>query len=844
MTDVAHRAQPTSHDGRTLARMVEQQAAIAEIGQRALADVPLDALLTEACELVRKILDVALVDVLELSADRSELLIIAGVGWRPGVVGEAALPANTGSMSGYTLVTGGPVIVENFPAEKRFKLQPIMFEHQVVAAIAVRIGEQQDPYGVLAAFTTQPATFTREDANFLQAVSNVLAAAVERRRIESALRSSRDQLSAIFGTIDEGITVQGPDGRLVYANDAAARLTGFASAEAMLEAPLGEFLDRFELFDDAFVPLGADKLPGRLALAGESPPPLLIGFRVRASGEIRWSMVTATPLRDPDGSVRQVINTFRDVTEERWTRESRRFMTEAVAALSTTLDAYEASRRLSELAVPWLGDYCIVHLLEPDGSISPAAIAHSDPARVAIARRLQQIRPLDPAAPTGIAHVIRDNTSEFVPVIPDELLEASLIDEELELVRELGLRSYICVPLTGRGTPVGAFTLIMAESGRVLGERELALAEELGLRAGIALENARLYQSSDDRRAQLDTVLAALAEAVLVFDASGQLRLSNKAADELFESGSPGTMDELLHHRLGLSHSEGDEVPGSEGDAREVHLEPGGPWLEMRRYRALRGTAGATNLLAPTVVVLRDITSARAASAARDAFMGVLSHELRTPVTTIYGGSRLLERNLNEKHRAEVVSDIQVESERLARLVEDLLVMTRVERGMVEISDEPVLLQHLLGQVAQSTAERVGKPEIRLDIADRLPAVRGDATYVEQVVRNLLTNAVRYGSGLESGVDIQAAQEDGRVVVRVMDRGAGFNGDDPERLFDLFYRATSARSVPGGAGIGLFVCRHLIEAMDGKIWAAAREGGGTEFGFYLPVMEADTEGAA
>jgi PAS domain S-box-containing protein len=819
--------------------MVEQQAAVAEIGQRALADEPLETLLTEACELVRSILDVNLVDVLELSKDRSELRIIAGVGWRPGVVGVATLPANTGSMSGYTLVTGGPVIVEDFPAETRFTVQPIMFEHQVVAAIAVRVGELQNPFGVLAAFTTQPAEFTREDANFLQAVANVLAAAVERRSIESQLRSSRDQLSAIFGTIDEGITVQGMDGQLVFANDAAARLSGFASAEEMLEAPLAEIMTRFELFDDGFAPLGPADLPSRRALAGEEPPSTLIGFRVRATGEVRWSMLTSTPLRDADGSVRQVINTFRDVTEERWTRDSRHLMTEAVEALSSTLDAYEAARRLAELAVPRMSDYCTVHLLEADGSVTSAAIAHTDPSRVAIARRLQQLRPLDPAAPTGIARVIRENAPEFVPLIPDEMIESTLQGEELDLVRQLGLRSYVCVPLTGRGAPVGALTLVMAESGRVLGERDLALAVELGMRAGIALENARLYQAADDRRAQLDTVLAALAEAVLVFDASGQLRLSNKAADELFGGSSPGTMDELLHQRLRLTHTEGDEVPTPEGDVHEVHLDLNGRWLEMRRYRALRGMSGETNLLAPTVVVLRDITSARAASAARDAFMGVLSHELRTPVTTIYGGSQLLGRNLDDEHRADVVSDIQVESERLARLVEDLLVMTRVERGMVEISDEPVLLQHLLGPVAQSTAERVGNPEIRLDIGDRLPAVRGDATYVEQVVRNLLTNAVRYGRGLQSGVDVQATEEDDRVVVRVLDRGPGFQDDDPERLFDLFYRATSARSVPGGAGIGLFVCRHLIEAMGGQIWARSREGGGAEFGFYLPVMEAD-----
>jgi signal transduction histidine kinase len=605
----------------------------------------------------------------------------------------------------------------------------------------------------------------------------------------------------------------------------------------MLAAPLSEFSRRFDLFDGSAAPLTPLDLPGRRAMAGETPPPTLIGFRVNATGETRWSMVTSTPLRDVDGSVRQVVNTFRDVTEERWSQERRRFMSGAVEALSSTLDAYEAARRLAELTVPVMADYCIVHLIEADGAVSPAAAAHTDPTRVSLVRRLQQLRPVMPDAPTGIGRVIRDNEPEYIAEVTDEMLGV-LEGEELNLARQIGIRSYVCVPLSGRESAVGALTLVMAESGRLLGERDVALAEELGVRAGIALENARLYQSADDRRAQLDAVLGALAEAVLVFDASGQRRISNKAADDLFGT-PPANVDELLHSRLNLPHSQGDEIPGVDGDRQEAALDHGGRWLEMRRYRASRGTAIGANLLTPTVVVLRDITSDRAGRAARDAFMGVLSHELRTPVTTIYGGSQLLDRKLDDERRAEVVSDIQVESERLARLVEDLLVMTRVERGMVEISDEPVLIQHLIGSVAQSTADRLAQPEIRLDIADRMPAVRGDATYVEQVVRNLLTNAVRYGRGLESGVDVKVAQEDDTVVVRVLDRGPGFDDDDPERLFDLFYRAATARSVPGGAGIGLFVCRHLIEAMGGRVWARPRDGGGAEFGFALPVMEAD-----
>jgi signal transduction histidine kinase len=282
----------------------------------------------------------------------------------------------------------------------------------------------------------------------------------------------------------------------------------------------------------------------------------------------------------------------------------------------------------------------------------------------------------------------------------------------------------------------------------------------------------------------------------------------------------------------------GRHADGLDALAGEVRLAASGRWLDVSVYRT---NSPERTSRAAAVVVLRDVTPARAAALARDAFMGVLSHELRTPITTIYGGSELLERGLPAEAASEVVRDIRTESERLARLVEDLLVMSRVERGGVEIGDEPVLIQRVLPSVIGALESRSPGLKVSLSVDDGLPAVRGDATYLEQVVRNLLTNAARYGDAAGSGVEVTAtAQEGGReVAVRVLDRGPGLGGDSAEKLFELFYRAPAAKRVPGGAGIGLFVCRQLVEAMGGRIWARPRPGGGAEFGFALPAIETD-----
>lgn len=819
------------------ARVIAQQAAIANIGQSALSHESVGDLFMEASDLVGRVLGTEHVSVLELLPDGSGLRVVTGLGWRPGVVGALVVGAGTGSQAGYTLATGGPVIVADLLKEDRFAVSPVLTEHGMASSMSVRIGEPDKPYGALAAFSDRAGHFTTDDANFLQAVANVLAAAIDRFRAEAEMRASRDQLAAIVSTIDEGITVIG-HGKLTFANDAAAQLTGYTDAEELLNAST-TILGRFDLFDADGRPMAADQLPSRRAMAGEERPEAVVGFRNQATGDLRWSVVRATSVRDGSGQVTHVINTFREITDERWSRETRAFMADAVAVLSSTLDAEEAARRLASLAVPRLADYCAVHLRGRDGSIRNVALAHSDPERQAIAERLQQARPVQPDAPTGVARAIREGSSELLEITPQliEAAAAALTKDELDLVNRLEMRWYLSVPLMGRHGTIGALSLVMAESGRVLGQRDLALAEELGVRAGIALENAQLYQTANDRRAQLDAVLGALGEAVLVFDGDGRLQLSNSAAEEMFAGRVP-TTDAELHARLGLDDDSTDDQ-ASDSDVSEFRLDRGLRWFSMDRYRTAHDEVDGGDDSGPMVVVLREVTSARAASAARDAFLGVLSHELRTPITTIYGGSELLARGLEGARRDEVVSDIRIESERLARLVEDLLVMTRIERGTVEISDEPILVQRLLPSVVHSFNGQRPEVNVTLNLSERLSAVRGDPTYVEQVVRNLLTNAVRYGRAAEDGIEISAEETDSEISVRVLDRGQGLGEGDPEKLFELFYRSDAARAVPGGAGIGLFVCRNLIEAMGGRIWAMSREEGGAEFGFTLPVVESD-----
>jgi PAS domain S-box-containing protein len=408
--------------------------------------------------------------------------------------------------------------------------------------------------------------------------------------------------------------------------------------------------------------------------------------------------------------------------------ERQAFLARTGAVLSSSLDFEATLSSLARLCVPTLGDWCAIDVLE-DHRLQRVAVVHSDPERVEYARRLQEKYP-QVEADENTMRVIDKGESLLFREIPEELLVAgALNDEHLELVRGLGLSSAIVVPLRARGRTLGVLTLVQAESGRHYDETGLKLAEELGYRAGLAVDNSRLY--SESQRAQ------------------EELRVANEAKDE---------------------------------------------------------------------------------------FLGLVSHELRTPITTIYGGARLLRTRsdtLDARSKDGVLEDIETEAERLHRIVEDLLVLARLELGE-EISTEPVLVQRIAVRAANALIKLRPSRQVRVEDGDRIPAARASAVYVEQILRNLVNNADKY-SPPDKPIDISIRAQGDSVLASVNDRGPGLPPEEIDRIFERFYRASATAKKTGGAGIGLTVCRRLVEAQHGEIGAEPREGGGLRVWFSLPV---------
>ena len=248
--------------------------------------------------------------------------------------------------------------------------------------------------------------------------------------------------------------------------------------------------------DDEGEPIAFAHLPGRRALLGERPEPMTVRYRHHGSMEDRWSRVQSKPVFDEDGNVRLAINVIEDITEIKRTEKGHRFLAEASRVLATSLDYDRTLSTVARLAVPEIADWCAVDLAVGD-DVERVAVEHVDPARLALARDLERRYPADPRSDQGVQGVLRHGVAELYSEIPDEMLAQAARDpEHLELLRSVGMRSAMIVPMTARDRVLGAITFVSAESGRRFDEQDLALAMDLALRAAAAVENARLYEAS------------------------------------------------------------------------------------------------------------------------------------------------------------------------------------------------------------------------------------------------------------------------------------------------------------------------------------------------------------
>lgn len=613
----------------------------------------------------------------------------------------------------------------------------------------------------------------------------------------------------------------------------------------------------------------------------------------------RHLLASYYPVRGDSGAIIGLATVVVDLSERRLAEEAlrraeeaQRFLAEAGAVLSSSLDYATTLARVAQLAVPHLADWCTVDLVEESGRIRPVAAAHVDAAKEALLRALQERYPLDLQALPGYARVVRTGQPLVFTNVPERRLRAMARDEEhLRLLRALRPRSGMCVALRARGHTLGLLSLVSTHPGRQYHAGDLALAQELARRAAIAVDNTRLYrearESEREARAFYQAALAIGGEFDLdarlqrVLDIALELAGAKQARVTLVTED--GTALETVAARGAQVHTLGVHQPLGAGLAGEVvarnrpvrsadMLDDPRTWnVDLARREGVRSWLGVpladgarafgvlavlseqpdyfgeaherrlVSLAALAGAALREARlhrQAQEAVRARDEFLSVAAHELKTPITGLRGFAQLLARRLEREGRVDpdqlqrALRSIDQQSARLAQLVSHLLDVARIESGKLTIARSPTDLVGLVANVVANARATTSQHSLRLQAPAEL-WVLGDPLRLEQVVTNLVDNAIKYSP--EGGpIEIDLVQPSpGLARLSVRDHGMGIPPERRGHIFDRFYQAHTANHA-SGMGLGLYISRQIVELHGGEIRAEFPPDGGTRFVVTVP----------
>ena len=578
--------------------------------------------------------------------------------------------------------------------------------------------------------------------------------------------------------------------------------------------------------------------------------------RIRKDGAILLVSITVSPIRNNDGWITGASAIARDMTERQHAEEQAHFLANVSKVLASTLDYQETLANIAQLVVPQLADWFIVDLVDERGHFELIEVDHRDPRKVQWARELRKKYPIDPHAPAGAPNVVRTGQAELYAEITDDMLVASARDEEeLTMSRQIGITSIMIVPLVARGKTLGVVTFVSAESGRRYTTADVALAEEVGRRVGIALDNAILYQQAQQSRDQLDVILRGIADGITVQDVNGTVIYANDIAAHMsgFPSAEamlnmpPATLMQALS-RFVMKDEAGyplafEQLPGRRALQGEKNVEAivqyddtvtGATFWSLVKAEPIFNEHGEVQF---AVNVFVDLTERKELELRRDEFISMASHELKTPVTSLKGFTQVLYRRFKKRGEEEplnFLARMDGQLNKLTKLINDLLDLSKLQTGKLTVQEEAFDLADVVGDIVDTLQATSQSHQLVLEETTPVE-VFGDKDRIEQVLINLLTNAMKY-SPQANRVIIRVSTEHEQAIVSVQDFGIGIAEAHQQKIFERFYQVTDPmeKTFPG-LGIGLFISNEIIKQHHGQMWVVSSKGEGATFTFTLPL---------
>ena len=680
--------------------------------------------------------------------------------------------------------------------------------------------------------------YDESDLSTARDLARRAAIAVDNARLfqdaEAAKQHAQESLAvvdAVFAAAPVGLALMDTDYRYLRVNDALAKMNGRRVDEHFghtLREVLGDQLA------DEIEPLHRHVL--------ETGEPILDLHVVRAPAtnpdEIRSWLVSYYPVHDVWGDKIGVGVVITDVSEreqahalaeEANTRLA--FLAEVSQTLASTLDYEETLAALAQLIVPQFADWYAVDILDDDGRFRRLTVVHKDPEKTEWSEKSRDLYPPDLEEAEGTGRAARTGEAVLYRTISDELLRTSTKDElHYRTLSELGMASAMVVPLTAAGRTFGGLMLVSSDPNRLYDEDDLEFAKHLGRRAAVAVDNARLYRAAEER-ARAAIVVQHVADGVMLVDSASVIRLWNPAAEQITDLpaaevvGRPAS-DTFAHWEDFTELAESSEL---RPQTRPVEINGRELWLSITGVAFEDGT----------VFAFRDLTAERAVETLKSDFVSTVSHELRTPLAAIYGAALTLRRDdvrLGEPQRSGLLEVIASESDRLARIVNDILWASRLESGTMQMTIETCDGVEIARSVVDAARHYIPPSvDLSLKAPRRPPKIAADPDKVRQVLTNLVDNAVKYSP--DGGrVTVEVSQAGSRMRFAVKDEGLGVPPAEHRRIFEKFYRLDPdlTRGV-GGTGLGLYISRELLERMGGRVWVESSGNGGSTFVAELPV---------
>ncbi len=673
------------------------------------------------------------------------------------------------------------------------------------------------------------------------------------RAAQKRAEEAQKLLAAIVASSDDAIISKTLDGIITSWNNAATRLFGYSPQEAIgrhitLIIPPELWPQEDEIFARLRKGIRIDHFET---------------LRIGKDGHTIDISLSISPIRDDDGTIMGAATIMRDITRQKAmarqlqeAEEQERFLTRVSKVLALTLDYKETLANIGRLIVPRLADWFAVDLLDAEGHFQQVVLEHQRPEQIEWARALRERFPIDYDAPTGLPQVARSGRSELYPEITDEMLVAAArSEEELAIARQVGYSSLMLVPLVARGKTIGVVTFVATESGKKYTERDLALAEEVGRRAGIALDNARLYNEVQQARDQLEIILQGVADGIIVYDKDSRIIYANEAAARMTgypsvenlqqarpleptrrfeitdEQGRPFPLDRLTHKRVLAGERQAQAIIGYTQKA-------GGP---PERWSLVTSSPvyNEQGEILFVITITHDITERVLAERRKDEFISMASHELKTPVTSLKGFTYVLQRRLRKQEDEQALHYLErmdAQLDKLTKLVGDLLDLSRMQVGKLDLQRAPVDLDALIAETVENVQATTLTHRIIIEGATRAQ-VFGDEDRLAQVFINLLTNAIKY-SPQANRIEVRLAREQACAIVRVRDFGIGIDDIHQQKIFERFYQVTDPeeKTYPG-LGVGLHISKTIVERHQGRIEVRSRKGQGATFSVFLPILQ-------